>query len=352
VTSNRGRSEDRRLRTSSARALTLVALMAPLCGLAAGCAEEAPTNELRASGYVEATEVTVAAEVGGRLEEVAVKEGDRVEAGAVIARLDTKDAELQMARVRAERDVAEAQLRLVQAAPRAEDVRYAQAQVDAAEADATALDVDIKSAELDLTRFESLLAANAGSQKQRDDARARLDGLRERQRGARERVRVAREAVARVVARARPEEVAAARTRVGAVAAQLPVLEKSVADAVVKAPAAGIVTQDLVDAGEVVAPRMPLVVLTDLDRAWANAFVPEPAVPRIKLGQAATVHTDAGQMLPGTVTFVSSRAEFTPRNVQTADERSRLVYRIKVSVDNSAGILKQGMPVDVTMVLP
>jgi HlyD family secretion protein len=107
-----------------------------------------------------------------------------------------------------------------------------------------------------------------------------------------------------------------------------------------------------VDAGEIVAPRSPLVVLTDLDHAWANAFVPEPAVPRIKLGQAATVHTDAGQMLPGTVTFVSPRAEFTPRNVQTAEERSRLVYRIKVSVDNSAGILKQGMPVDVTMVLP
>ena len=334
--------------TSIARALTVAAL----CGLTAACAGETPTNELRASGYVEATEVTVAAEVGGRLVEVAVKEGDRVAQGAVVARLDTRDTELQMARIRAERDVAAAQLRLVEAAPRVEDVRYAQAQVDAAEAEVTTLEVDAKSAELDLARFESLLAANAGSQKQRDDAKARLDTLRERQRGARERVRVAREAVARVEAPARPEEVGAARTRIGAVTAQLAVLEKSVEDAVVKAPSPGIVTQDLVEAGEIVAARMPLVVVTDLDRAWANAFVPEPAVPRIKLGQAATVHTDAGQTLPGTVTFVSSRAEFTPRNVQTAEERSRLVYRIKVSVDNSAGILKQGMPVDVTMVLP
>ena len=79
---------------------------------------------------------------------------------------------------------------------------------------------------------------------------------------------------------------------------------------------------------------------------------PGPAVPRIKLGQAATVRTDAGQTLQGTVTFVSSRAEFTPRNVQTAEERSRLVYRVKVTVDNSGGILKQGMPVDVDLVLP
>ena len=334
--------------TSTVRRL----IVAVLCGLSVACAKEAPSNQLRASGYVEATEVTVAPEVGGRLVEVSVKEGDRVAQGAVIARLDTRDTELQMARIRAERDVATAQLRVVEAAPRAEDVRYAQAQVNAAEAEVTTLEVEIKSAEVDLERFESLLTANAGSQKQRDDAKARLEGLRERQRGARDRVRVAREAVARVEAPARPEDVGAARTRIGAVSAQLAVLQKNVEDAVVKSPSAGIVTQDLVEAGEIVAPRAPLVIVTDLDRAWANAFVPEPAVPRIKLGQAATVHTDAGQTLQGTVTFVSSRAEFTPRNVQTAEERSRLVYRIKVSVDNSAGILKQGMPVDVTMVLP
>jgi HlyD family secretion protein len=128
--------------------------------------------------------------------------------------------------------------------------------------------------------------------------------------------------------------------------AQLAVLEKSRADASVVAPVSGIVTQKLVDAGEMVAPRMPLVVVTDLDHAWANLFVPEPLMPRVVLGQAATVLTDAGDRIPGKVTFISPQAEFTPRNVQTADERSKLVYRIKVSVDNSKGVLKQGMPVD------
>jgi HlyD family secretion protein len=88
-------------------------------------------------------------------------------------------------------------------------------------------------------------------------------------------------------------------------------------------------------------------VITDLDHAWANLFVPEPMMPRLKLGQKATVLTDAtGQRLAGTVTFVSPKAEFTPRNVQTAEDRSKLVYRIKVTVDNTAGILKPGMPVD------
>ena len=83
---------------------------------------------------------------------------------------------------------------------------------------------------------------------------------------------------------------------------------------------------------------MPLLVVTDLDHAWANLFVPEPLMSKVRLGQPATVFTDAGGAgLPGKVTFVSPQAEFTPRNVQTADERSKLVYRIKVTVDNRDG---------------
>ena len=136
-----------------------------------------------------------------------------------------------------------------------------------------------------------------------------------------------------------------------AVDAQIAVLEKARSDAAVNSPAAGIVTQKLADAGELIAPRMPLLVVTDLDNAWANLFVPEPMVPRVKVGQPATVLTDAGDRIEGKVTFISPQAEFTPRNVQTADERSKLVYRIKVSVDNRAGILKAGMPVDAELPL-
>ena len=111
-------------------------------------------------------------------------------------------------------------------------------------------------------------------------------------------------------------------------------------------PVAGMVTSKLVDAGEVVAPRTPLVVVTDLDHAWANVYVDEPVVPRLRLGQKVTLVTDAGHRLEGTITFISPKAEFTPRNVQTADERSRLVYRIKVSADNKEGVLKPGMPIE------
>ena len=320
--------------------------------LLVACAPAPPSDRLRVSGNVEATEVHTAAEVSGRIVELRVDEGDRIEAGAVIARLDTEDTMLQIARTRADRATAVAQLRLLEAGSRAEDIRQARAQVDAAAADAAAVDAEVKGAQLDLDRFQALLTANAGSVKQRDDAQARVDTAKARQRAGQDRVRSAREALARLEAGTRPEEIQTARARVAAADAQIAVLEKSERDAAVISPIAGIVTQKLVDAGEIVARGTPLVVITDLDHAWANLFVPEPMVPRVTIGQAATVLTDAGGPgLEGKVTFVSPRAEFTPRNVQTAEERSKLVYRLKVTVDNSAGVLKLGMPVDAELKL-
>lgn len=313
----------------------------------AACSPPPPVDTLRVSGHVEATEVQIASEIGGRIIELRVAEGDRVDAGAVVARLDTRDTQLQIDRLRADRASAAAQLRLLEAGSRAEDVRQAQAQVDAAVADLAAIDADLKSAQLDLDRFESLLAARAGSEKQRDDARSRVEVTVARQRAAQGRIRALRETLARLEAGTRPEEIQAARARLAAADAQIAVLEKSLRDTEVTTSVAGIVTQKLADAGEVVARGTPLVVVTDMDHAWANLFVPEPIVPRVMLGQGATVFTDAGGPgLEGKVTFISPRAEFTPRNVQTAEERSKLVYRIKLSVDNRQGVLKVGMPVD------
>jgi HlyD family secretion protein len=320
--------------------------------LLAGCTADPPPTATRVSGQVEATEVQISADAAGRILELRIAEGDRVNAGDPVARLDARDAELQIARAAADQAAARAQLRLLQAGTRPEDIRQAEAQIEAAAADAAVIDAEIAAAELDLQRFDALLKANAGAAKQRDDAQARVDVARQRRRAAEERVRSARETAARLRLGARSEEIDAARARVAAAAAQIAVLEKGAADAAVVSPVSGIVTQKLADAGEVVARGTPIAVITDLDHAWANLFVPEPLIPRIRLGQPATVYTDAGgEGLPGTISYISPRAEFTPRNVQTTEERSKLVYRIKVSVDNSAGILKQGMPVDAELAL-
>ncbi len=320
-----------------------------LVSMCAGCGTGRPQGPPRASGYVEATEVRVSPEVGGRIVQLQVDEGDRVSIGSLVAKIETADTELAIRRGEAERDQAVAQLRLVQAGARPEDIRQARAQVDSADADTRAAMAELASANADLQRFEALLNANAGSRKQRDDAATRRDVSAARVAAAQERSRGASETLARVKAGARVEEIAAARARVAVVDAQIASLRKSLADAVLVSPVAGVVTSKLADAGEMIGPRAPVVVVTDLDHAWANVYVDEPVVPRLKLGQKVAVLTDAGQRLEGSITFISPKAEFTPRNVQTAAERSRLVYRIKVATDNRDGVLKPGMPVEVEL---
>jgi HlyD family secretion protein len=336
-----GRPRGPRGRRRAGRLAAVVVLLA-----AAAACTRAEDGPVRASGYVEATEVRVAPEVGGRIVELAVEEGDRIAVGAVIARLDTSDTDLAIRRADAERAQAVAQLKLLQAGARAEDIRQARAQAESAQADVAAAQSELKSAVADLGRFEALLASNSGSRKQRDDAATRRDVSESRVKAAQERATAAAEGLARVRAGARREELAAAQARIDAIDASIASMRKNQADAVLKAPVGGVVTARLVDAGELIAPRTAVVVLTDLDRAWANVYVDEPFVPKLSLGQTIPLVTDAQQRIEGRITFISPKAEFTPRNVQTAEERSKLVYRIKVTTDNRQGLLKSGMPVE------
>jgi HlyD family secretion protein len=261
--------------------------------------------------------------------------------------LSTTDTDLTLDRARAERAAADAQVRLLRAGSRAEDTRQAEAQVAAAAADSRAADAELAAARADEERYQLLLDRKAGATKPRDDARARRQIAEARVQALRDRIAVAEAALARVRAGARPEEIDAARARVAAVDAEIASVGQRRDDAAIVAPSGGVIVSRLVEPGELVAPGVPVAVILDLDHAWVNAYVEEPLVPTLRLNQPATVVTDAGDRLPGTVGFISPRAEFTPRNVQTAAERARLVYRVKVVVDNGQGVLKPGMPVEV-----
>jgi HlyD family secretion protein len=180
------------------RYFALLVLPGPFAALLAltalaACRTQAPADRVRASGHVEATDIQVAPEVGGRLVELKVDEGDRVQVGDLIARLDTTNVELTLRRARADREQADAQLRLLLAGTRVEDIRQAEAQVASAESDVGAARADLRSADADLERFDALLASNSGSRKQRDDAATRRDVARERVAGAEQRVRAAGE---------------------------------------------------------------------------------------------------------------------------------------------------------------
>jgi len=300
-----------------------------LCG---GCHRGEADGEVVASGHVEATEVTVSTKVAGTLERLAVDEGATVREGDELASLDTTDTRLALGSARAELAMAEAELRLQLAGAREEDIEAARAQVARAEA-------DLAGAEKDLERMAGLLAAGSGTTKARDDARTRRDVAAASLTAAREQLR-------RLEKGSRPEEKDAARARVEAARARIAQLEQQITDALVKSPASGVVTEKLAEQGELMSRGSGLLVVTDLSSAWLNAYITEPDLGRIRLGQPADVITDDGQRRKGTVSFVASRAEFTPRNVQTRDERVKLVYRIKIALENEDGLFKPGMPAE------
>jgi len=317
-----------------------------VASLAASCQREAKPSTPRATGYVEATEVRVASKVPGRIEAVNAIEGARVEAGATLVTLSTTETELGLRRAHAEREQAVAKLQLLQAGSRPEEILQAEAQVAVAVSDRRGAESDLAAAKADEVRFEQLLQNKAGSAKQRDDAVARRELAEARLKAASDRVAAAAAVRDRLKAGARPEELAAARGVIAAADAEIAKLEHDKGEATIVAPMSGIVTSRLVEPGELAAVGMPLVLIVDLDNAWASVYVEEPLVPSLRIDQAATVVTDAGDRLPGRIVFIAPRAEFTPRNVQTTAERAKLVYRVKVAVTNTKGILKPGMPVE------
>jgi HlyD family secretion protein len=303
-----------------------------LCLALAACARDGDEGVIVASGHVEATEVRVATEVAGTLASVEVEEGDRVTAGQVLARVDTTDLELALAGARAERGQAEAELRLRLAGARREDIGEARALVQRAQA-------ELDGAGRDFERMEGLLASGSGTEKARDDARARRDA-------AAASVKAARERLSRLQAGSRREEIDAARARVAAADARIAQLEQQVRDAVVTSPVEGTVTEKLAEKGELAARGTGVAVVSDLVRPWLTVYVPEPDLGRVRIGQEAEVRTDDGQVRTGRVAAVASKAEFTPRNVQTRDERVKLVYKLKIGLPNPDGLFKAGMPAE------
>jgi HlyD family secretion protein len=297
-----------------------------------GCHRGPDPTTIVASGHVEATDVRISTKLGGRLETFAVQEGDKIARDQQIAELDTTDARLLLRQARAEQEQAAAELRLRLAGARREDIAEIEAQVgqDAAE---------LAGAERDLARMQGLLDRGSGTTKARDDARTRRDMTEER-------LAARKQALARLRAGSRPEEIDAARARLAAAEARIAQAEQQIQDATVKSPVSGVVTEKIAEAGETLQPSSGLCVITNLDEAWLTVYVAEPDLARLRLGQDVEIKTDDGQTRRGKITFVASRAEFTPKNVQTRDERVKLVFRVKVGLDNKDGLFKPGMPAE------
>jgi HlyD family secretion protein len=296
----------------------------------AGCGKAPESNVIVGAGHVEATDVHVAAKVAGRLLKFSLQEGDAVKLGQVLAELDTTDNLLALRQAHGDRDQAAAELALRVAGSRPEDIAEAATQVAGARA-------DLDGAQKDLDRMQGLLDRGSGTAKSRDDARTRRDMTAARLRGT-------EAALARARHGSRPQEIAEARARLAAMEAHAAALEQQIRDATVTSPLTGVVTEKVAQQGELLQPGSPLCIITDVANAWLTVYVAEPDLARIRLAQPAEVVTDDGQRRGGHITYISPEAEFTPKNVQTRDERVKLVFKVKVGLDNRDGLFKPGMP--------
>lgn len=254
-------------------------------------------DRLWASGTVETTEINLGSELSSKIVSIYAEEGDRVEKGELLIELDT--ALLESERGRAEALVSTRQ----------------------AERDQAEIDRELK--ERDFHRLKSLVEKGGASQQQVDQAEA-----------------------AWKLAKA---QVELAEGLLAQAESSLHYVEKQIAKSSLYSPISGVVLSRLAEPGEVAIPGRPLMVLGDLDRLWVRVFIAESEIGKISLGQEVTVlsETYRGVTYRGRVSYIAEEAEFTPRNVQTRKERTRLVFAVKVAVENPRGELKPGLPVDV-----
>lgn len=323
------------MRRSHVLVLALVVLVAALVvGRRWWVRHERGAEAIRGSGIIEVTQVDVAFEVAGRLIERSVDEGVMVDKGEPVGRLDDREYRLRVERAAAAKAAADARYRMMTKGAREQEVHRALAALEAADAELALqtreqariarLRAEGIVAQGELDRLNTLLANARGL---RDQAAAQLAELREG---------------------FRVEEIEQAHAELQRATADLALAELDLARCQLFAPAAGRVLSKSREAGEIVAPGTTIVTLGDLSRPWVNVYVGERNLGKVRLGMAAQVTVDSfpDQPFHGKVTFVSDRAEFTPKNIQTPDERVKLVYRVKVEVETRDEALKPGMPAD------
>ncbi|GGY19821.1 secretion protein HlyD [Paludibacterium paludis] len=288
------------------------------------------------SGNVDIREVNVAFRVGGRLKSLTVDEGASVRAGEVLGELDAQPLEHARDDASAALAALKARQALYHAGYRKEDVEQARAAVDAKAA-------ALGNASEVLARQQTLAGTGASAQRVLDEARAQRDQAAAQLVAARAQYRALTKGY-------RAEEIAEADANVGRARAHLAGLELQVADTVLRAPAAGVILTRAVEPGSMLAAGGTVFTLSLRRPVWVRAYAAEPDLPRFSSGTRVKVSCDGCRArYDGVVGFVSPTAEFTPKNVETADLRTALVYRLRVVIANPDDGLRQGMPVTVRL---
>jgi HlyD family secretion protein len=359
-------------------------------------------NQVVISGNIELTQVNVAFKSGGEVVELPVDEGTEVQKGALLARLDAdtlerqrdRDSatvvvarsqlaqqktavEYQRATLKAEIEArkaalhqAEAKLAELQAGSRQQEIAQARAAVEEARTQQALAREDWERAQI-LFRNDDISASQRDQYRTRFDASSAalkradeqlslvvagprkevVDAARAQVAQADAALRLAE--AARLELKRREEELVTRRAQIEQAQAQVAVVESQIGDTVIRAPLNAVVLVKSAEPGEVVAPGTTLMTLGEMDKPWLRGYIREQDLGRVKLGSAVKVTTDSypGKIYQGRVSFISSEAEFTPKQIQTPEERVKLVYRVKIDIENPGHELKLNMPADAEILL-
>ncbi|HTT68133.1 MAG TPA: efflux RND transporter periplasmic adaptor subunit [Gemmatimonadales bacterium] len=298
----------------------------------------ADAGALDASGTVEATDAQLGFQAAGRIDTILVDEGDRVKAGQLLARLDRTELDARRAQAAAQLAAAQALLTELQRGSRTEEVQQGRDALASAEQ-------RLADAQRDLDRTRRLFDGGAVSREALDKDQLAFDVAKSNRDQA-------AQALQLLEVGPRPERIEAQRAAVAQARATVAQIDAMLANALIRAPFAGVVTVKDREIGETVSAGAPVLTVTNLDDRWVRIYIPETRVGAVHLGEGATITADTykGKVYRGAVSFIASEAEFTPKNVQTTDERVKLVYAVKVRVTSDSSYdLKPGIPADVQL---
>jgi HlyD family secretion protein len=302
--------------------------------LITGCGNNNNKNTIEASGNIESTNVTVSSKVNGEIEKILYLEGQSVKEGDTVMVIDHETLQLQLNQAQAGVEAARAQLNLLKNGARKEDINQAEEAVKQAQ-------INFDLAKKDKERMNNLIEAKSVSQNQYDNAAAKFD-LTQAQ------LQSAKENLIKLKNFARPEEISQAEANLNKQIAASDLLRKSIRDSYVQAPINGIIVDKYFEKGETVTQMSSLFKISDLSTVDLKIYVSEEELGKVKLGQKADVSIDAypDKTYKGKVIYISPEAEFTPKNIQTKDERTKLVFAVKIRINNPQYELKSGMPAD------
>lgn len=289
------------------------------------------------SGTLEAVEATISSKVSGEIVRLLVNEGDKVTPGDTLAILDRTDYEIQYRQALAAVRVAEAQLKMLIKGTRKEDLEQAEEALKQAGA-------NFENVSEDYRRAENLFSTHSISVKQMDDAKTRFTITQAQYNSA-------KQLFEKLKSGARSEEIDAAKAHLDQAVAQADAIKKKVSDCFILAPIAGYITKRIVEKGELAGTGMPIFRIANLDEIEIMVYLPETQLGKVQLGNKADVTIDSfsNKIFSGEVVYISPEAEFTPKNIQTKEERVKLVFGVKVKVPNPDHILKAGLPADVRL---